>query len=181
MSKHTFTKKEYNSNDGMVTSIWGPAMWHTLHTISFNYPVNPTTQDKNNYMKFFKSIGNILPCKYCRDNFKKNLETIKLTKETMKNRQSVSKWVYNLHNHINKMTGKSHYKTYEDIRETYENFRSRCTSISTKTNIKEKGCTDSLYGIKSKCILNIVPKQSKKQTFKIDPKCKVKRLTLKKS
>ena len=83
---------------------------------------------------------------------------------------------------LNKMTDEEVIMKYNtinnnDIRETYENFRSRCTSISTKTNIKEKGCTDSLYGIKSKCILNIVPKQSQKQTFKIDPKCKVKRLT----
>jgi len=177
MSKHIFTEKDYNSNDGMVTAIWGPAIWHTLHTISFNYPINPTETDKNNYMKFFKSIGNTLPCKYCRDNFKINLQKVKLTKETMKNRKSVSKWVYNLHNHVNKMTGKPHYKTYEDVRDTYENFRSRCTSTSTKTNTKEKGCTDSLYGIKSKCILNIVPKDSKKETFKVDSKCKVKRLT----
>ena len=41
-----FTKKDYNSGDGMITSIWGPSMWHYLHTISFNYPVNPTIIDK---------------------------------------------------------------------------------------------------------------------------------------
>ena len=58
MSKHIFTDEEYNSNDGMVTAVWGPAIWHSLHTISFNYPVNPTEVDKTNYMNFFKSIGN---------------------------------------------------------------------------------------------------------------------------
>ena len=37
----------------MVTSIWGPNMWHYLHTISFNYPIKPTIDDKKNYIKFY--------------------------------------------------------------------------------------------------------------------------------
>ena len=41
-----YTNDDYNSNDGMLTSIWGPGMWHYLHTMSFNYPVNPTNTDK---------------------------------------------------------------------------------------------------------------------------------------
>ena len=32
----TYTKKDYNSNEGMLTSVWGPGMWHFLHIISFN-------------------------------------------------------------------------------------------------------------------------------------------------
>jgi hypothetical protein len=34
--KHrTFKKKDYESNDGMLTTVWGPGMWHFLHTMSF--------------------------------------------------------------------------------------------------------------------------------------------------
>ena len=29
--------------------------------------------------------------------------------------------------------------------------------------------------MRGKCVLNIVPKNSKKKTFKMDPKCKIKR------
>ena len=47
--KRTFKRKDYISGDGMVTTIWGPGMWHFLHTISFNYPINPTDEDKTNY------------------------------------------------------------------------------------------------------------------------------------
>ena len=44
------------------------------------------------------------------------------------------------------------------------------------TNLKkEKGCTKSLYGVKGKCVLNIVPKSTKSESLIIDPKCKVKR------
>ena len=45
--KDIFTNQDYNSGDGMITSVWGPPMWHILHTLSFNYPVKPTKEQKN--------------------------------------------------------------------------------------------------------------------------------------
>ena len=68
-----FTKEHYNSGDGMLTAVWGPPLWHSLHTISFNYPVKPTKEDKDNYYNYFKSIQFVLPCRYCRENFSKFL------------------------------------------------------------------------------------------------------------
>ena len=44
--KRIFTKKHYMSGDGMLTTVWGPSMWHYLHTMSFNYPICPSRQDK---------------------------------------------------------------------------------------------------------------------------------------
>ena len=51
MTNKTFTENDFNSGDGMLTSVWGPSMWHTLHTISFNYPVIPTKEQKVKYYK----------------------------------------------------------------------------------------------------------------------------------
>ena len=36
---------------------------------------------------------------------------------------------------------------------------------------KEKGCTEPLYGKKSKCVINIVPQEEKSATFQMDKKC----------
>ena len=44
--KRVFSKKDFNDGDGMLVSVWGPAQWHFLHTMSFNYPVKPTLDDK---------------------------------------------------------------------------------------------------------------------------------------
>ena len=44
--KRIFTRKDFLSGDGMVVALWGPAMWHSLHTISFNYPIHPTKEEK---------------------------------------------------------------------------------------------------------------------------------------
>ena len=38
-------------------------------------------------------------------------------------------------------------------------------------NKKEKGCETPLYGHKSKCIIKIVPTETKEQTFQMDNAC----------
>ena len=175
MKKKVFSEKNYNSNDGMVNSVWGPSLWHVLHTISFNYPVKPTETQKEQYKNFIYSLEHVLPCGACRKNFKSNLQDVKLTKQSLKNRKEFSKWVYNLHNHVNKMTGKKFDKTFEDTRELYENFRARCVARDGKSAI-EDGCIESLYGVRSKVQLNIVPKNTRGKTFKVNQRCKVKRV-----
>jgi hypothetical protein len=41
----------------------------------------------------------------------------------------------------------------------------------------EKGCTEPLYGEKSKCVLKIVPQDTKCKTLEIDEKCVKKHLS----
>ena len=59
-----YNKKEFKSNDGMLTTIWGPSLWHTLHVISFNYPINPTKDDKKSYKQYIYLLKKTLPCVY---------------------------------------------------------------------------------------------------------------------
>jgi len=181
--KRVFSNKDYNSGDGMLTTVWGPSMWHFLHVMSFNYPVNPTKEDKINYRNFILSLQNILPCKYCRMNLKINLKQLPLTMNSMKNRETFSRYIYNLHELVNKMLHKNSNLSYCDVRERYEHFRSRCTdapiklfkykkiNLNNKTRKKEKGCTEPLYGKKSKCIIKIVPQDNRSNTFQMDKKC----------
>ena len=181
--KRTFKKKDYYSGDGMLTTVWGPSMWHFLHTMSFNYPVNPSADDKKHYREFMISMQYILPCKYCRQNLTKNYKVFPLRSSDLENRESFSRYVYKLHEMVNKMLKKKSGLTYCDVRERYEHFRSRCTDEKPKlfdikayknkqkTKKKEKGCTEPLYGKKSKCIIKIVPQEEKCKTMQIDKKC----------
>tara|TARA_A100001015_G_C14934910_1_gene690019 strand:+ start:912 stop:1439 length:528 start_codon:yes stop_codon:yes gene_type:complete len=173
MPKKTFSSQDYNSPDGMLTSIWGPPMWHALHTISFNYPINPIKDDKTTYYNYFKSLQGVLPCKYCRDNLKDNYKKLSLNKSVFKNRDTLSRFVYNLHEMVNKRLGKISNLTYTQVRDRYENFRARC--IDNKNSKLEKGCTNSLYGIKGKCVMDIVPKSSQRKTLNIHSSCKIKK------
>ena len=185
-----YSETDFNSGDGMLTSVWGPSMWHFLHTMSFNYPVEPTQQEKNKYQCFVLSLQYVLPCKYCRMNFKKNLKQLPLTQSFLKSRGTFSKYMYDMHELVNKMLGKKSNLTYEEVRERYEHFRSRCTADadkmkgdyvkttttkrsnrSTTKRKKEKGCTEPLYGKKSKCLIKIVPQDDSSPTFEMDKKC----------
>jgi hypothetical protein len=174
-----FTKEDYNSGDGFLTSVWGPPLWHFLHTMSFNYPIEPTKKDTKHYKDFILSLRNILPCKYCRMNLKNNLKVHPITVENMKNRESFSRYVYELHEIVNKFLGKNSGLTYEEVRDRYENFRARCTIDTPKPKLfdfkngvpKEKGCTVPLYGKKSKCVIKIVPQDEKGKTFQMDERC----------
>lgn len=180
-----YSKKDFKSKEGMLTTVWGPPAWHFIHTISFNYPNDPTCKDKKKYKNYIMSLGKILPCKYCRINFCKNIKAVPLNKTALKNRESFSRWAYRFHEHVNKMLGKKSGLTYKDVRERYEHFRSRCTKnrntlkkgkkIKRKTRKKEKGCTEPLIGKKAQCVLKIVPKDSRVKTFQMDKKCIKKR------
>lgn len=181
LKKRIFKKKDYYSGDGMLTAVWGPSMWHFLHTMSFNYPVNPTEEDKNHYRDFIINLQYILPCKFCRQNLTNNLKEYPLKMSDMATRDSFSRYIYKLHESVNKLLGKQSGLSYCDVRERYEHFRSRCTDekpklfdfkAKNKTMKKnEKGCTEPLYGKKSKCIIKIVPQEDKCKTMQIDKKC----------
>ena len=179
--KRTFGKNDFSSGEGFQTYVWGPLIWTALHIISFNYPVNPSDENKKYYKDFIYSLRYILPCKYCRINLTKNLKEKPLLMCHMKNRETFSRYIYELHELVNKMLNKKSNLTYCDVRERYEHFRARCTEekpkifnfhkIKQTRKKKESGCTEPLYGKKSKCIINIVPKENKVATFKMDKKC----------
>lgn len=175
--KKIYSLNDYKSGDGMLTSVWGPSMWHSLHAMSFNYPVNPTKNDKRNYKDYILNLKHILPCGKCRENLRKNFKKLPLKMKHMESRETFSRYVYDLHELINNMLCKKSGLSYDDVRERYEHFRARC-SLSLKEvkfnntrKKKEKGCTEPLYGEKSKCIIKIIPSNEKEETFQIDEKC----------
>lgn len=160
---YKFKREHYNSGNGILPKIWGPSLWHFLHTISFNYPVNPTDEHKINYYNFILSLKNILPCGKCRENLEKNLKILPLTIDDMKNRYTFSLYIYNLHETVNNMLNKKSNLTYNNVKNTYEHFRARCNK-SKKTHI---GCNDPLNGLKTKCVLQIIPENEKCNTFQM--------------
>jgi hypothetical protein len=179
-ANYVFSDEDFVSGDGFLTTVWGPPMWHYLHTMSFNYPVNPTASDKRNYRSFIIGLQHVLPCKYCRTNLKTNFKNHPLRACHLANREAFSKYVYELHEIVNELLGKKSGLSYCDVRERYEHFRARCTdepnprmakTRKNKKGKKEKGCTEPLYGKYSKCVLKIVPQDAPAETLSIDNQC----------
>jgi Erv1 / Alr family len=165
-----YNPKDYNSNDGIMTSIFGPATWHLLHSISFNYPANLSELEKKKYKDFVLSLQNVLPCGKCRSNLKKNFKKCPLNESSLESRDSFSRYIYNLHETVNSMLNKKSGLTYNDVRDMYESFRARCSTsvvggkqISSKKD--EKGCVIPFNGVKKKCVLRVVPMTDKCKSF----------------
>ena len=175
LKKKVFTYENFKSGDGMLTSVWGPALWHYLHTMSFNYPVNPSKLDKLHYKTFILKLQHVLPCKYCRINLTKNFKIMPIKLCHMKNRYTFSRYIYDLHEYINTMLGKVSGLTYEDVQERYEHFRARCgkNKKKIKRTLKKihNGCTEPLHKVKSKGVIKIIPINDKCQSFEISKKC----------
>ena len=122
----------------MDPTVWGPHLWMVMHTLSFNYPVNPSQLDKENYYKFFEILTYMIPCIQCRNHYTDFFNKYSI-KSSLKNRDALIVWVLACHNNVNKMTNKpewgkdqlfTHYKAvynkeidYRKPQETVYNYK----------------------------------------------------------
>ena len=204
---HRFTNADFRSADGFLTSVWGPSLWMTLHTISLNYPCKPTAAQRKQYKAFFDSLQHVLPCGKCRDNLKTNLKATAYGPHVFASRDTLSKWVHALHTNVNEMLGKPNRVSYDAMRQTYEHFRARCGTVRDPVRqaacneaaaanaastmrggggrhkkgtrrrpgvgVAHGGCTQPLSGVKSRCVLRIVPARcgARASSLSIDERC----------
>ena len=103
----------------------GPAIRVSFHTISFNYPVKPDAAQRRRYAAYIRSLGNVLPCGTCRQNYANNLCAAGFGAAAFRNRDAFSRFVYRLHDEVNKLLGKRS-PSFESVRDLYEGFRAKC-------------------------------------------------------
>ena len=85
----------------MDGSLWGNQGWFFLHIISFNYPENPTQEDKEYYRTFFVNLKNVLPCNECKIHYSKLIEEFPIEPH-LDSKKELFKYVYILHKKVNK-------------------------------------------------------------------------------
>ena len=114
----------------MNVNKWGPGGWDFLHSITFNYPLEDEVESVHleNYRDFFKSLGNMLPCKYCRESYLIYYKYIPIDK-FLDSREGVVYWLYKIHELINEKIFKPN-ASLEDIVRKYEDMRAKCGKMS---------------------------------------------------
>ncbi len=125
------------NSEGLFTNIWGPAQWQSLHNITFNYPHNPTEDDKEKYYNYFMALGDVLPCCTCRDNYINHLKEgdTKITYEVFKNRNTLTRWLYNLHKKVCDILGFEYDITYEMMCKKHNSYIAKCAlTVEQKTD-----------------------------------------------
>jgi hypothetical protein len=99
----------------ITPDLWGPHGWKFLHYLSFGYPMDPTTEQKNQYKTFFLSLQHVLPCSICSKHYSDNLMEYSLD-DALRNRDALVRWVIDIHNSVNEAQGKKIYEYDEAIR-----------------------------------------------------------------
>lgn len=106
----------------MRPTIWGRHIWFTIHYTALGYPIQPSEDDKNNAHTFYLTMGKILPCIKCRNNFAEHIEKLALDDTVLASRNNLFAWTVALHNEVNRATGKPVEWTVEQALEFYKNY-----------------------------------------------------------
>lgn len=117
----------------MKPSSWGKYLWTSIHFIALGYPDNPTEEDVINYKYFFINLWKVIPCYKCSLNYKKHLQELPITNDTLKNRHNLFKWTVDLHNIVNRDLNKS----LMNLDEAYSLYSENFTLADTFNNKKQ--------------------------------------------
>lgn len=109
----------------MDTLSWGPQAWRFLHSITFAYPVkNPSDAQKKQTKEFFTYLQFLLPCPECKQHYSQLL-ILKPIDNALDSQDSLSRWLVNIHNQVNKRLGKPE-MPYEIVKDKYEALKGMC-------------------------------------------------------
>ena len=121
----------------MDTRYWGPSGWILLHSIASQFPNQPSSQEKEKYKIFFKSLPIILPCIYCRRSLNEYYNLYPLDNSVFINKKNLSLWLYKIHNLVNDKLRKQGLNDKKDpnIESILEKYRNRkCCTLSKSKN-----------------------------------------------
>jgi hypothetical protein len=105
---------------GLSPEVWGREAWHFIHLVALTYPPQPSEQQKKEYLLFFESLGNTLPCEICAAHYR---EKIKNTPPKLENHNELFNWTVDIHNSVNKDNGKKQYTYKQALEEINKNMR----------------------------------------------------------
>lgn len=102
-----------------MTSRWGPLGWITLHSISANYPENPTDADKMILKKFMDLFAETISCPSCKSHFGSMFQTYIVRNPSWWNsRATFFTFVCRAHNTVNKRLDKPVIQSIQDSIDT---------------------------------------------------------------
>ena len=132
----------------MNQNIWGPHLWFSLHTISFNYPLKPSEKDKEEYKLFFKNLQEVIPCSVCKKNYKRHLNEHPI-EDYLNSRKLLVYWVIDMHNMVNSEIGKK-ILSYDIVLKKYEDVYKKKILLDDYEIVKRSNEIDYkkiIYGI----------------------------------
>lgn len=105
---------------------WGPLQWMSLHQMARGYPQKPSAEKQAAVRAYVIALIDLLPCSICAVHWKAVAPTV-----NTESRNAFLRWTIDVHNKVNKRTGKP-VLTYPEALDTILNTcKDNCLSIST--------------------------------------------------
>lgn len=112
--------------------IWGTDLWKTCHRFSLAYPDKPTPKHKSAARAFFGSLATLLPCAGCRRHYEQYYKR-HFSSASIESRDRLVRWVYDLHEEVNRRLGKPiGVVKIDDLQRLYNAFPRRYISADGK-------------------------------------------------
>lgn len=106
---------------------WGPLQWMTLHQLARGYPrSNPSTEVQEAARAYVMALVKLLPCSICAMHWKDVAPTVKTG-----SRAEFLKWTIDVHNSVNKRTGKKELTYTEALHAIRDTCNDNCLSVNT--------------------------------------------------
>jgi hypothetical protein len=115
----------------VMTAVWGPMGWMTLHSVSTIYPEHPTQSERDLMTTWLMLFGESITCSHCRDHFRSAHANYRARfPGYLESRQSFAMFAFRVHNVVNARLSKPVYATVEE-----------CLNV-LRTNIKTRSAAD---------------------------------------
>ena len=129
--------------------IWGPHYWFFLHTIAMSYPVHPNAVTKKKYYDFVQNIPLFIPVESMAGEFSKLLDQYPV-QPYLDNKESFIRWMWFIHNKINKKLEKPQISLNDFYVKYYEEYKPMNEKMSEYYKIRGKliysGIITSIFG-----------------------------------
>jgi hypothetical protein len=122
---------------GLDSTIWGPPMWFFLHTSAMCYPLYPNAITKKKYYDFFQNLPLFIPIEPMASHFSRLLEEYPIS-PYLDNRESLTRWVWFIHNKINEKLEKPPISLSDFYVKYYEQYKSKDVKLVEYYRIREK-------------------------------------------
>lgn len=117
--------------------IWGPHYWFFLHTVAMCYPNYPNDVTKKKYYDFIQNLPMFIPIEEIASYFTKLLDQYPI-QPYLDNRESFIRWVWFIHNKINKKLEKPDISLNEFYLKYYEEYKTSDKKLIEYYKLREK-------------------------------------------
>ncbi len=117
--------------------IWGPHYWFFLHTLAMCYPNYPNDITKKKYYDFIQNLPMFIPIDEISSYFTNLLDEYPI-QPYLDNKESFIRWVWFIHNKINKKLEKPELSLNDFYIKYYEEYKSTDKKLMEYYKIREK-------------------------------------------